>query len=357
MAYHAITFSFFNLSTFPKPRARNPPMSQDLPTIRLCTADVPSDARDPHSFLPDLDQVCKPVIDERNPQLIIYSCFSRNFRRLPETARRLFICLENVHPNFNECDYAIACQPMTFGDRYLRVAPWEYGFNLEGINDRAPFLSETKTRFCNFIYSNNKSRYIGTQDRLNFCRELMNYKQVDCPGRVLHNMEAPELDGRYTNSRSASKIAFTRAYKFTIAWENTYGEGYCTEKLIEPLMAGSVPIYKGSLPECINPKSVINVDDFADTASLIDYIRYLDENDEAYRAVLAEKPLLDGYKLNWRERVRDFLRHIIEHIDEPRCRAPFRRDTEWLMLKEAGFLGRAGMAVTQALRRLSKRKG
>ena len=331
-------------------------MSQDLPTIRLCTADVPSDARDPHSFLPDLDQVCKPVIDERNPQLIIYSCFSRNFRRLPETARRLFICLENVHPNFNECDYAIACQPMTFGDRYLRVAPWEYGFNLEGINERSSFLAAPKTRFCNFIYSNNKSRYIGTQDRLNFCRELMNYKQVDCPGRVLHNMEAPELDGRYTNSRSASKIAFTRAYKFTIAWENTYGEGYCTEKLIEPLMAGSVPIYKGSLPECINPKSVINVDDFADTASLIDYIRYLDENDEAYRAVLSEKPLLDGYKLNWRERVRDFLRHIIEHIDEPRCRAPFRRDTEWLMLKEAGFLGRAGMAVTQALRRLGKRK-
>lgn len=329
-------------------------MSQSLPTIRACGCDLPDNTCDPRAFLPALDQVCHLEIDTKNPQLVVYSCFSRNFRRMPESARRLFFCLENVHPNFNECDYAISCQPMSYGDRYLRIAPWEYGFDLSCVNDREPCLAEPKTRFCNFIYSNNKARYIGTRERLDFCKQLMEYKTVDCPGRVLHNMEAPELDGRYTNSRSASKRSFIKQYKFTIAWENTYGEGYCTEKLIEPLLSGSVPIYKGSLPECINPKAVINVDDFRSTAELIAYIRYLDENDEAYRRVLAEKPLLDGFDLDWRSRLIAFLRNIVAHIDVPRCRAPFRRDTEWLMLKEAGGLGRAGMAVSAAFRRLFK---
>lgn len=329
-------------------------MNRTLPTIRACSCDLPESVCDPCTYLPDLAAVCNPVIDTRNPQLVVYSCFSRNFRRLPENARRLFLCLENVHPNFNECDYAISCQPMSYGDRYLRIAPWEYGFDLSGINDREPRLAEAKTRFCNFIYSNNKARYVGTRERLDFCKQLMEYKHVDCPGRVLHNMEAPELGGRYSNVRSSSKQSFIKQYKFTIAWENTYGEGYCTEKLIEPLLAGSVPIYKGCIPECINPKSVINVDDFRCTAELIAYIRYLDENDEAYRRILAEKPLLDGFDLDWRSRLRAFLRNIVEHIDVPRCRAPFRRDTEWLMLKEAGGLGRAGMAVTAAFRRLFK---
>ena len=208
-------------------------MNQTLPTIRTCSCDLPESICDPCAYLPDLAAVCNPVIDTRNPQLVVYSCFSRNFTRMPENARRLFLCLENVHPNFNECDYAISCQPMSYGDRYLRIAPWEYGFDLSGINDRAPQLAEAKTRFCNFIYSNNKARYIGTRERLDFCKQLMEYKHVDCPGRVLHNMEAPELGGRYSNVRSSSKQSFIRQYKFTIAWENTYGEGYCTEKLIE----------------------------------------------------------------------------------------------------------------------------
>ena len=54
--------------------------------------------------------------------------------------------------------------------------------------------------------------------------------------------------GRVLNTlghRVADKQAFLRDYKFTIAFENESHPGYTTEKIVEPMLADSIPIYWG----------------------------------------------------------------------------------------------------------------
>ena len=69
------------------------------------------------------------------------------------------------------------------------------------------------------------------------------------------------MGGRYRNNvgKIINKIKFLSSYKFSIAMENTEGDGYVSEKIIDSFLSGSIPIYYGSymIDEYINPKSII----------------------------------------------------------------------------------------------------
>jgi len=75
----------------------------------------------------------------------------------------------------------------------------------------------------------------------------MNYLDVHSYGQVLRNRALEKDEGR------PSKMDTIAGYKFTIAFENGITKDYVTEKVYDPLTAGSVPIYLG----------VPNIDDFA----------------------------------------------------------------------------------------------
>lgn len=61
---------------------------------------------------------------------------------------------------------------------------------------------------------------------------MAEYAHVDCPGKVLHNMDTPELAGRFNTDWNASKLKFIGKYKFNIAFENSDSDGYMTEKSV-----------------------------------------------------------------------------------------------------------------------------
>lgn len=116
-------------------------------------------------------------------------------------------------------------------------------------------IASRKTRFCNFIYANRVSF------REEFCRLLSKYKQVDCPGYALNNMPSFDDPGSDYLKREQKKINFLESYKFTIAFENSTSPGYTTEKLWQPMKAGSIPIYWGNsdVQKAFNVKSFISV--------------------------------------------------------------------------------------------------
>ena len=244
-----------------------------MKTVKIAYSDCPNFDFE-HFYLTEaMRPFCNPVLSD-DPDIVFYSCYAREHMKY-QNALKVFFNGENVHPDFNECDYAISCQPIQYGNRYFRLSDFDITMDAS-VNDRRGLDVSDKTRFCNFIYSNDHRDQEGARLRMEFCRLLMAYKHVDCPGRVLHNLDAPELVGRLDRNRSTSKKDFIRQYKFTIAWENTYGEGYTTEKLSEPLMAGSVPIYWGSVPDYINPKSIVDVSKFANLNEVVDFVRFLD---------------------------------------------------------------------------------
>jgi hypothetical protein len=79
----------------------------------------------------------------------------------------------------------------------------------------------------------------------------------------MNNM--PAFDSTFCGSDMwERKRSFLRQYKFTVAIENYSQRGYNTEKITDPLLAGSVPIYWGN-PEIsrhINPDCFINAHDY-----------------------------------------------------------------------------------------------
>ena len=91
---------------------------------------------------------------------------------------------------------------------------------------------------------------------------------------------------------------FIKDYKFVISFENSSFLGYTTEKLVEPMLMNSIPIYWGN-PEVeidFNTKSFVNINDFKTYDEAIEYIIELDRDDVKYLE-LALQPWLNNNKV------------------------------------------------------------
>ena len=244
----------------------------------------------------------------KEPDFLIYSCEGTEHLKY-KNCIKIFYTNEPVTPNFNECDYAIAYDELKYENRFFKRP---YFYNL-GYPTEFQLSDEelVNRKFCNFVYSND-SRGVGAELRKSFAIKLMDYKRIDCPGKILNNM-TDAIEPRHGDWRKG-KIDFISQYKFTIAFENCAMQGYTTEKLEDPFCAHSIPIYWGnpSVCEYFNPKSFIICDGtekgITDT---INKIIYLDNNDEAYLDMIHQSPM--NKRGNTIEDMRGFLIDIFEN--------------------------------------------
>ena len=236
------------------------------------------------------------------PDLLVYSVFNDEHKNY--NCLKLFITGENTYPNFNECDYAIASLRMSVPGRYLFVphsVNFHSGEKFNLIKEPVAPHELQKKRFCLFLYSN-ATRGVGAVMRARFCEKLMNYKRVDCPGKVLHNMNIPELSARNDSSWHKSKNDLISRYKFIIAFENTDGNGYMTEKIIDAYINNVVPIYWGSTADCsLFPRdSMIYAADYSTLDELVERVKEVDSNDDLYMSMLAANPLRNPeFRAEW----------------------------------------------------------
>ena len=252
------------------------------------------------------------------PDFLFYSCFGDDVKKYANCVK-IFFTNENVVPDFNETDYGIGFHHITFEDRYLRYPEYFYKIKPE-LQNRQNLSDELFDRkFCNFIYSNSKNGE-GAPLRIEFCKQLMNYKKVDCLGKVLHNTDI-DFEGRSGNW-AQSKIEVLKGYKFTIAFENRFTSGYTTEKLYQPFLASSIPIYMGnpSVAVDFNPKAFINCSDYKNFNEVIEVIKELDTNKEKYMAMLKEPVMQSDYDFDCEKKLEEFLYNIIEKGNKPYVR-------------------------------------
>ena len=202
---------------------------------------------------------------------------------------------------------------MQFEDRYLRYSHfYKYLPKIEG-SRKIISNNLVNRKFCNFVYSNEFSK--GTEIRKNFCQKLMDYKHIDCPGTVLHNID-PECFVKGDNQDwFNAKVQFVKDYKFTIAFENFSCNGYTTEKIIQPLMVNSIPIYWGNskINRMFNPNAIINCHDYKSFDEVIDYVKYLDTHDDEYLKILKEPIFITPeHKIDYDLELEKFLINIVE---------------------------------------------
>lgn len=246
-----------------------------------------------------------------HPDFIVYSNHTGKYHehfypKMPELkdkAVRIFYTNENVRPDMDKCDYAISfCweDDITCGRHFrlpfysLRLMKWKIPFS--NLLKKEINFSETiaqKGKFCNFIYSSESSL------RTEFFHKLSEYRKVDSAGRLLNNI-GYNFGLPLGASDPKEKIEFMRPYKFTIAFELSEGVGYTTEKIVEAMLAGTVPIYWGNpqIHREFNPKSFISFYDCGcSLEKLKERVIEVDQNDKLYLSYLKE-PYLYKNKLS-----------------------------------------------------------
>ena len=257
--------------------------------IRITFTDFPGDGK-PHAIIDLLSSRFELQITDERPDYVIYSVFGNRFLNYSD-AVRIFITSENVRPDFNLCDYAFGFDWLEFGDRYYRAPNYAFFPHFKQLcqtrrsHVTRDELSSTRTRFCNFIYTNGQAHPYRDQ----LFHALSRYKPVDSAGRHLNNTGfnpgKPHAWGW-----ADEKVRFQSQYKFTIACENDTFPGYTTEKIVHALAAGTIPIYFGDplIAREFNRRRIVNCHEFDSIDAVVRRVAELDRNDDLYLQVVAE---------------------------------------------------------------------
>ena len=223
--------------------------------------------------------------DQRLPDFLLFSVFDSSHQdHKYDSCVKIFTCEENIRPPWHECDYAMTGDHIDKNPRHLRTPIYvrylyhsgeTVGRTIVKSHDYdARTILRNKTRFCNFVYSNPHAI-----ERLKFLDLLSKYKTVDCGGKVRNNL-GYQVD---------NKLKFLESYKFTIAFENSAHRGYISEKLVEPMVSNSLPIYWGCdrVGVDFNPASFVDATN-RKLEDVVDQIVHLDLNDNAYIDMLSQ---------------------------------------------------------------------
>lgn len=260
------------------------------------------------------------------PDFLFFSVYEkRHLDSRYDSCVKIFTCEENIRPPWTECDYALTCDHwdtprhlrLPIYVRFLFHLPHQISVkqhfvrypNLTLVKDDSfdpvKVLSD-KTKFCNFVFSNP-----GPQERIRFFDLLSKYKKVDAGGNVRNNL------GR----RVDDKLSFIEDYKFTIAFENSSYPGYVSEKIVEPMVTNSLPIYWGSPTIALDfhERSVV-LANHRRLEDVVDEVVALDLDDSLYVAKMSEPWFANNVPNHYCSR--DYLTDFMEKVFSERQRFP-----------------------------------
>ena len=204
------------------------------------------------------------------------------------------IILNNININICINGENRDCQELT-DIAILSRKKYDYTYNIyfpqlftslwERKKDYSIIKDNKKENFCAYMYS------YDVEYRVELFNFISKYKKVDALGKSCSTITDDDRY-TYTDELTYNDIAIEKysKYKFVLALENTICDGYITEKLINPILANSIPIYAGSKDafSIINKKRVIYVYDFNDYNELLEYITKVDNDESLYNLIIAE---------------------------------------------------------------------
>lgn len=170
-------------------------------------------------------------------------------------------------------------------NKYWRERKWAAARNA---NDAFRALKKTLRQHFSATYQS--CRLLQLHDaRLDLLQVLGVHDKIEVFGRGWNdtgNMpphQAARLAGIHSVFKGAcdNKHELLSLYKFTIAFENTAYPGYVTEKIIDAMVAASVPLYLGApdIVEQVPTEAFVNVRAFRSVDTLAEYMEQMTDTE------------------------------------------------------------------------------
>jgi hypothetical protein len=282
-----------------------------MDTIKIAFADmwVPFEKED--FITPILKTKYNVVVDQNNPDVLFHSIFNKMRNTPGYKCKKVLILAENWRPSMFGSDYSISFDPRS--ETNWRLPLWQvYWILWPELKDQLfnKINHDSFERFCSFTVSN-PSNFI----RNGHFDKLSSYKRVHSYGKVKTNdmglIKATE--GKYW--RDAKKQFFIdHPHKFMMTYENTSYPYYCTEKLMDGFLAGSVPLYWG------DPKVVEdwNLDSFLNIPKLggtwLDAIKKVDQDQGLFDAMYNAPVFKDDQKERHLNNIEEFKHWLLNTV-------------------------------------------
>lgn len=242
---------------------------------------------DPYdNYILDLLRECEPFdVDCNSPDLLIFSNFGDH--HLWKNCHK--ICWSSEPYIKPPCYWNRAFSAFHFPKaNYLPI--WAINYYLRKTAEFRPIDAtnlNSKTEFCNFVYSNPKC-----ETRNHFFQLLHSFKHVHSGGELFRNCDGPGEKGLDANP-GFSKRQWQAKFRFTIAFENSSVPGYVSEKLMDAFSANTIPIYWGDplVSKYFNSKAFINVHAYDSLKDVVREVSAIEQSEERVQEMLMEHPV------------------------------------------------------------------
>jgi len=205
---------------------------------------------------------------------------------------------------YGRCDFALTHEIMEDA-RHYRFPYWVYHidwFNAGNYGGEPNFLipsdkvhnneyhNSPKIKFCAHMVSN------PTPKRLETHKKLSEYKKVDGYGNCFGEGVSMNAFHGVNGPWEKQKLEILKEYRFSICFEHKIRAGYHSEKLFHAKVAGTIPIYWGhkSVEDDFNKKCFINLVDYDSVDDLVEYVKYVDSNEDVYQSYAQEPLFVDN---------------------------------------------------------------
>lgn len=259
---------------------------------------------------PVLKRTYDVEITNSNPDIVFHSVFGNRVSEY-HGVKRILYTGENKRPSQYDTDFSISYDPHT--DTNYRLPLWQvYIMNDPRILDLLVnrVRHSSFERFCSFTVSNPSNFFRnGVYSKINSYKRVHSYGRYMTNDFTLRNMPAD------TYWRNQKEEFFTEhTHKYSICIENTRYPYYCTEKLMDAFIVGSMPLYWGDpyVGKDFNTESFIPADN-----NVLERIKMMESNDDEFDRVYAQPVFTDSQLVSLNENIHGFegfLTNIIESI-------------------------------------------
>ncbi|ETK80854.1 hypothetical protein L915_13563 [Phytophthora nicotianae] len=155
-----------------------------------------------------------------------------------------------------------------------------------------PLIDPSERRFCAYLYAR------CDRPHREYMFDLLNaVEPVDALGICAGSSRPPDKSykaSRYAKWFNDEAVTSYKNYKFVVAFENSAEPGYVTEKLVNPLLAGSIPIYLGNsttASQLFNPGSYIDCGHFEKLEDCAAFVLEVHKSPRLYDQMRREPPI------------------------------------------------------------------